>query len=234
MRFRRFFLEEVIQGGKIIIRDQDLIQRLIKVLRLKVGDQIIVFDKLGFEFLAQIELLSKNRTELTVIEKRKNLAEPEKKIYLFQAIIKKDNFEWVIEKGTEAGIFSFTPILTERTIKTNLNFERLRKIAISATEQSGRVFVPIINQIEKFEDSFRKIKDKFILFLDITGEPIKKFFHEIQKNKEIYIFVGPEGGWSEKEINLVKENNIRIVSLGPRILKSETLAPVIATLVLNI
>ncbi len=234
MSLRRFFLEQVIQGGKLVIRDQDLTQRLTKVLKLKPGDQIIVFDKLGSEFLAQIELLSKDRCELTIIEKRDNLAEPKKKIHLFQTIIKKDNFEWVIEKGTEAGVFSFTPILTERTIKTNLNFERLRKIAISATEQSGRIFVPTINQIEKFEDSLEKNKNKFILFLDINGEPIKKFFPEIQKAEEIYIFVGPEGGWSDKEINLAKENNIRIVSLGPRVLRSETLAPVIATLVLNI
>jgi 16S rRNA (uracil1498-N3)-methyltransferase len=234
MALRRFFLEQVISGRKLIIRDQELAQRLTKVLRLKVGDQIIVFDKLGSEFLAKIELLSKNRCELEIIEKRKNLSEPEKKIHLFQAIIKKDKFEWVIEKGTEVGVYSFTPILTERTVKFNLNFERLKKIAISATEQSGRVFVPIINKIKTFEEAIKENKENFLLFLDLSGEPIKKFFPDIQKAKEIYIFVGPEGGWSEKEIEIAKNNNAKIVNLGPRILRSETLAPVISTLILNI
>ena len=128
MRLHRFFIEqEILESGEIIVADRDLLHQWGKVFRLKTGDRVILFDGMGFDYVSEIVLLDKNEGVLKIVEKIPNENVPKKEIHLFQSIIKKDKFEWVLEKGTELGISHFHPIISERSEKKNINFERAGK-----------------------------------------------------------------------------------------------------------
>jgi len=234
MQIKRIFINQKINNSNIIIiKEKNIINRLKNVLRLKPNDSVIIFNNEKNEFLTKIELINNYCCELKVIEKLNNQKNLEFKINLFQAIIKKDKFEWVIEKGTEAGISSFFPIITERTIKKSLNFDRLNKIAIEAAEQCKRIDVPKIYKIISFQDSIKMADKKFSIILDPKGKKIKEYLNEIKRHKEINIFCGPEGGWSEKELSLAEKNNFKVIRMEPFIFKSETIAPLVPAIIFN-
>ena len=137
--------------------------------------------------------------------------------------MKKDNFEFVVQKVTEIGANSIYPVLTDRTIKTNLNFDRLNKIIKEAGEQSGRIYFPNIFGIT----DLKKINiDKSILNIvfDISGESLLDNVDFFKKYENINIWVGPEGGWSDNEIKFFKEKKFKIFNLNKNILRAETAA----------
>jgi 16S rRNA (uracil1498-N3)-methyltransferase len=151
----------------------------------------------------------------------------EKKVTLFCAVLKKENFELVVQKATECGVSKIIPIITARTVKTGLNLERLQKIAREASEQSGRSTVPEISEPISFDESLEMTRqnDLKILF-DISG----KFLGKTSKNSPA-IWIGPEGGWTPEEIKKATQNNFKIASLGPNTLRAET-AAIVATYML--
>jgi 16S rRNA (uracil1498-N3)-methyltransferase len=234
MQIKRIFINQKINNSNIIIiKEKNIINRLKNVLRLKPNDSVIVFDNEKNEFLTKIRFINNYRCELKIIEKLSNQKNLEFKINLFQAIIKKDKFEWVVEKGTEAGISSFFPIITERTIKKSLNLDRLNKIAIEAAEQCKRIDVPKIYKITSFQDSIKMANKELSIILDPKGKKIKEYLNEIKKHKEINIFCGPEGGWSKKELSLAEKNNFKVIRVEPFIFKSETIAPLVPAIIFN-
>ena len=147
-------------------------------------------------------------------------------LHIFQSIIKKDNFELIVQKCTEIGAFAFHPIISERSEKKDLNTERLVKISKEASEQSFRTTVPKVFeplQLEKALENF----DGDLYVLDFDAENIK----DISANK-IGLIIGPEGGWSEKEREYFKTKNIKSVSLSNPVLRAETAAIVGSALIL--
>ena len=229
MRLHRFFIEQGIpESGEIIVADKDLIHQWHKVFRLKSGDRVVIFDGTGFDYVSEFVSLDKNSAVLRVVEKKLNQNIPKKEIHLFQSIIKKDKFEWVMEKGTELGVFYFHPIISERSEKKNINFERAGKIIKEASEQSGRGNLPKIEELTNLEDALNND------FVSIAFHPTGDKFDEndFEKEKVLGIFIGPEGGWSDKELELFKEKGIKILSLGNQILKAETSAIAVSSLLL--
>lgn len=227
MRLHRFFIEqEIPESGEIAVADKDLIHQWGKVFRFKADDSVIIFDGTGFDYVSEIVLLNKNESVLKVVEKIPNENIPKKEIHLFQSIIKKDNFEWVIEKGTELGVSYFHPIISERSEKKNINFERARKIIKEASEQSGRGNLPVLNELIDLEGALDN--DFSSVAFHPTGD--KFYISNFEKEKTIGIFIGPEGGWSDKELKLFKEKGVKILSLGPQILRAETAAIAISSL----
>ena len=225
-KIHRFIEDYDIENGNIVLRGEAIIHQFRNVLKFKKGEEVIIA-KDGKELFGEILEIDKDKIILLKKEERENKNEPEKKVHLYLAILKKENFELAIEKATELGIQSITPIITERTIKTGLNFERLRKIAKEASELSGRSLVPEILDILRFEEALESGVGEKILF-DIGGEKLKD-----KNNKEISIFVGPEGGWTENEINIVKEKGVRIASISPFTLRGETAAIIASYVVIN-
>ncbi len=144
--------------------ERNLINQWRNVFRFKPGDKIILFDNSGFEFLGEIALLSKEKAAVSIISFEKNLIVPKKEIYLFCSLIKKDKFEWVLEKGTELGISHFIPIISERSEKKNLNIVRAKKIITEAVEQSGRVFIPHLYDIVSLKDVFKTYPISYVIF----------------------------------------------------------------------
>jgi 16S rRNA (uracil1498-N3)-methyltransferase len=248
MRLHRFFLKEAIQGkSKILLTEESLIHQWKKVFRLAAGDSVILFDGSGSEYVCDIILLTKELAELQIKEKKElkspNSNNASKKLWLFASIIKKDNFEWIVEKATELGAHAIVPVLATRSEKKDLNQERLLKISVEASEQSGRGDVPEIYEPVSLQDAFALLKEQE----KTTGEEIRavafdpsgtSFSEEMRVPRSPYsgevgaLFIGPEGGFTEEELSLFKENNVKIRSLGSQILRAETAAVAVSALFL--
>ncbi len=237
MKIHRFYYPEDLRESKIEIEDKELVHQISKVLRLKIGEKIVLFDGKGNEAMGAIT--SSQGKQITVqIEKTSKKDEVEKNnIVLYCAILKRENFELVVQKATETGINEIVPIITSRTVKTGLNMDRLEKIIKEATEQSGRNIIPTIHEPLSFKESVEKAKENGLNILFHTSEaPI--FFECLtsspEKNKCFGIFIGPEGGFTEEEIILAKENDFKIASLGDFVLRGETAAIIASYLAVNL
>ena len=232
MKLYRFFIEpKAICGSEVILEDKNSVNQIRKVLRLKIGDGVLFLDNSGKEYKSVIKQFGDSEIKLEIIEVLKNKNEPELKITLYQALCKKDKFEWVLEKGTEIGISVFVPMITERTEKLGLNRERAEKILKEAAEQSERGMIPKLAEPQNFEEAFRQTYGEKIL-LDRSGENIKTYALR-PTGYALNVFIGPEGGWTENELQVAKENGVKIISLGPRVLRTETAGLVVAAILLN-
>jgi 16S rRNA (uracil1498-N3)-methyltransferase len=271
MRLHRFYIKENIEVGKEIrIEDSELLNQWGRVFRLKAGDKIVVFNGNGFEYEGQFKILSKKEAVLIIDKEndpclsasslRESLP-PE--VHLFQSIIKKDNFELIVQKCTEIGVSVFHPIISERSdqahsawARQEKNIKRLEIIAKEASEQSGKLKLPEIFEPEDLEKAISDFDLSAqaggeIFVLDFVGEPfssltpfvipaqagIQEMEHRIREDDrkgdgKIAIFVGPEGGWSDKERELFKQKGIKSISLGDQILRAETSAIAISALIL--
>jgi len=228
MKLHRFFIEKLkISNDETTITDEKTIHQLRRVLRSKVGDRIIITDS-GNDFLIEIEELG-TILRGRVLETKENNNEPDIKISLYQSFCKKDKFEWILQKGTEIGISEFIPVIAERSEKLGLNTERANKILKEAAEQSERGIVPSLLKEQMLDDALNNVKGEK-LFLDRSGESIKDY--NVSK-KEISLFIGPEGGWTQEELKLAKESGAKIISTGKLVLRTETTGPVAAAIILN-
>jgi 16S rRNA (uracil1498-N3)-methyltransferase len=230
MREDRFFIDTKIEKGKLGISEKEIFHQLKDVLRKETGDRIILFNGSGIEAEAKIKKFLKNKVEVEILKIERPEREPKIFVSLFCSILKKSNFELVVQKATEIGVGEIVPILSKNTVKAGLNFKRLEKIGREAAEQSKRVTLPKIEKILTFEEAIEKAKnfDLKILF-DISGEKFPSLKGKVER---VAIFIGPEGGWDKSEIELVKKENFEILNLGKLNLRSETAATVSSFLVI--
>lgn len=225
MKLQRFLQTELaFASDKIIIQNKDLLNQLLNVFRFKIGSAFIVFDGSGTEFL--VEILEMSKKELVCrIKEEKSGIQRNKKLTLVFSMIKKENMEKIIEMCTQIGVTNFIPIISERTVKTGWNFIRMEKILKEAVEQSGFTDLPVLSQepmkLEKVLEKQKKEKENLdgLAVLDFHGVPLASLKHLISVDT---IFVGPEGGWSDKEVNLFKKYNVKSISLGQNVLRAET------------
>lgn len=252
MRIHRFYISEII-GDKttITVESAELANQIRNVFRLKAGDSVVLFDGSGFDYECTILGLGQNDEDYVTFSIEKNAPSrfmPDRdgrEITLCAAVVKKDTFEWIVEKATELGVSKIIPIMAERSEKKNLNEVRLKKIAIEASEQSGRGNVPMIHSIITLGECQKWITERKIpaivfhtegplfgssVLLDGLQEGrgedstiVSTFPKESASNNDaLGIFIGPEGGWSNAEIELFHANNMPIFSLGPQVLRAET------------
>ena len=225
MKIQRFLVENLhFNHDKMILKEKNLLNQIVNVFRFKKTSQFIVFDGSGTEFLLEIEEISKKEI-ICLVKEEKSGIKRNKKLTLVFSMIKKENMELVIQKCTEIGVTNFAPIISERTVKTGWNFDRMEKIMKEAVEQSGFSDIPTLAtepiKLERILERLQKEKENFdsVAVLDFDGVPLSSLKHLISVET---IFVGPEGGWSEKERNLFKKHNIKIISLGQNTLRAET------------
>lgn len=226
---QRFFLNsENFSGEKVFIKNPDVLHQVNKVLRMRSGDQFIALDNSGFEYLCVLEELNKDNIHARIIEKRRNTAESEIFVTLYQALPKKmELFEWVLQKGTEIGVSGFVPLITEHTERREITKrDRLEKILREASEQSERGKIPSLFEPTTFEKAVAENFDGISIILHGRGNypSLKSKLPEISRTKKCRIFIGPEGGFSEKEIKFAEQKGFFVCSLGPRILRTETAA----------
>jgi len=207
---------------QIVLTNQEH-AHLSKVLRKSNGDLINVTDGLGYIYKCRIDEIVKGSTTLSVLNSyHDNIEYPQLTIAI--SITKKiSRFEWFLEKATEIGVYSIIPIISQHSEKSRLNFDRCTKILVSAMKQSLRTRLPILNAPIGFNDYIKRtaeIDKKFIATCKANNSVLLK--HELKKGLSAEILIGPEGGFSEKEINNAKNTNFTPISLGQSRLRTET------------
>lgn len=199
---------------------------IIKVLRLKEGDEITLFDQSSIDHIGIINKINTKEVVVNILESVENRSESHLDINLLQGIPKGNKMDLIVQKSTELGVKSITPVLTERTIaKTTDKISRWKKIALESCKQCGRTKTPEVNKQNNFESAFSLYRDsdlKIILY-----EEYKETLNNYLKNKKklprtTNILIGPEGGFTKREIDLAEENGYVALGLGPRILRTET------------
>jgi 16S rRNA (uracil1498-N3)-methyltransferase len=209
--------------GELYIKNKDVIKQILKVLKLEEGENIIVRTS-GAAFGGVIHSVTSFEIILNQIEEVVSHY-PQKQASLFFCIPKKDKFELILEKCTELGITNFYPIISDRTIKTNINIERAQKIIEEACEQAQRTDTPVLHEIRDLEEIIKEFRP---VVFDVDGGILAK-----DEALHIHNFlIGPEGGFSEKEIMLFKKEKLDIYKLKTPVLKTETAAIAVTSLLL--
>jgi 16S rRNA (uracil1498-N3)-methyltransferase len=196
------------------------------VLRVKEGEYIALSDpEKKEELIARVEKINHSEVMGEIVERR--AVDHESRVVLYCAVLKKANFELVAQKATEIGVAGIVPVITGRTVKLDVKLERLNKIAREAAEQSGRLAPPIISPPMDFTEAIESVSSAHALWCDQgSGDSILSV--QLPRSGGIAIFIGPEGGWSERERELAGERNMTKVSLGALTLRAETAAIVAA------
>lgn len=232
---RKFFVNEnQIFNNLIEIVGED-VNHIRNVLRLSCGELIKICDMdNSINYISKIDELEKDKILCSIQSVSENEAESNIEISIFQGLPKSDKMELIIQKGTELGVKDFTPISFERCIvklqgKDEIKkIDRWQKISEMAAKQSGRDIIPKINSVESVKKLCSKFSDYDVVLVAYELEKENSLKTELKKlsNKndkiKIAIIIGPEGGITESEIQLFKEAGARIVTLGNRILRTET------------
>ncbi|MES2314650.1 MAG: RsmE family RNA methyltransferase [Patescibacteria group bacterium] len=235
MRLHRFYISETVGSkNEIILGTVDVVHQIRKVFRLKKGDLLIIFDGSGSDYTCGIEDFRDETIVLGVREVSKSRFMPERDVHLYAALVKKDTFEWIVEKATELGVTKIIPIIAERTEKKAVNEDRLKKIVIEASEQSGRGSIPEIAPVIGLKEVVVELLAKNetldscvrILAFHTDAELFER--SDLGEVEPLACFIGPEGGWSPDELGLFHENKIPVKSIGNQVLRAET--AVVATL----
>ncbi len=210
-------------GDAFDITEREVVTQIFKVLKLQKGEHIVVkTDVCAYE----CELIEVSREKISVLIEERKESVSQHKVSLVFCIPKKDKFELILEKCTEIGITDFYPVISDRTIKTNINIERAHKIIQEASEQAQRLDTPTLHTISKLDDILDELKP---IVFDVEGEQYLGR-SEVGRSE---VLIGPEGGFSQRELNLFKEKNLTTYRLGNTVLKTETAAIVVSGLVLN-
>jgi 16S rRNA (uracil1498-N3)-methyltransferase len=243
---RIFLPPKKLTSDKIVIDDENA-RYLSIVLRTKPGEIITIFDGSGQRYICRILQVQKKEV---IVEQIKNEAcntESPVAITLAQGLPKSDKMDLIVQKSTELGVSKIVPLITERSqVRHTHKAERWRKIALSASQQSGRVKVPVITDPENLEDylsnritplakgyienikGIKSAPQAHIIFSEEYGQRnLKQTLAGLKDVREISLLIGPEGGFSRKEVDASVKNGFLEASLGPRILRAET-APIAA------
>lgn len=223
MRIHRFIGNFNFNKNKLSISDAGFYNQIKNVLRLKIGEHIVLCDGALNEALVKIMGIGKNTIDVEVAERMKNKNEPTRRVTLYCSILKRENFELVVQKATELGVAQIIPLICRRTVKLDFRKERLEKVIKEAAEQSGRGMLPVLHEPLKFEEALMQTKDTLNLFFDSSGIGIENWKLKI-KNYARGVWVGPEGGWDESELEKAKTAKLAVVSLGALTLRAETAA----------
>ena len=217
--------------------DNEQFHYLANVRRFNIGDIINIFDGLGNSFVAKIEKIEKKQISGKIISS-KTFQLPNKKISLYTAIPQGERFDWLIEKASEIGVFKIVPVIYERSIVKDFSenkMERYRKISMAASSQSWRADIMQIENPVKFLEILDILKEqkKSLNILPYESEEENNIISLKTSNiKNINIFIGPEGGFDNKEVEIAMNNNFKIVTLGENILRTETAALVSSSIVM--
>lgn len=228
----RFFVNsEEIQDQIIVLRGENY-KHIKTVLRLEVNNEITVCDGLGCDYLCRIYNIGSNLLTVEILQKYANAAEPNLKITLFQALPKLDKMDFVIEKAVELGVYCIVPITTERTIvKTNdereqKKLKRWNTLSEAAAKQSGRGYIPSILNIHNFTNalSYASKLSKSVIAYEKEQSCTLKHSLTNFSGESLGLFIGSEGGFSEDELKKAKKIGVEPITLGKRILRTETAA----------
>lgn len=236
----KFFTRKELIGEKVLEIKGEEALHIAEVLRIKPGEEITVGDGEENDYICRAESVKKSAVLCDIIEKKKNENEPRVKITLFQALPKGDKMETVIQKCVEIGVSEIIPVDTRNSMvkikgKEEKKLARWNKIALSAAKQCGRGIIPTVKPLMPF----KKAVDFAVGSLEGVLIPYEredtnsiKTFAESFNGKSLGIFIGSEGGFDESEINYALSKGLFSVTMGKRILRTETAGLVASVIIL--
>lgn len=227
---RYFVSPEQMMGNQIRFQGDDL-HHIAKVMRSNPGDQVIVSDGTGRDFLARLSIVSKDEVIAEVIDEIRESRELPVHITLAQGLAKGEKMDLIVQKATELGVTEIIPFTSSRTIvklddkKEKNRITRWRKIAKEAAEQSHRSRIPDISDVVTFNELIQYGRGMDLTLIAYERENqgrFPKYLEDLSSGSKILLVIGPEGGFSEEEIALAVQNRFFSVTLGKRILRTET------------
>lgn len=230
MALTRLFIDENLGDGAEVSLNESQARYVGRVLRLRVGDPLTVFNGRGGEFAATLQSLSRNSATILVGQQRDVATESRLKVHLVQGISRGDRMDFVVQKATELGVKRLTPVMTEYGVvkldsrRAQKRREHWQSIANSACEQSGRTRPPLVDLPSDLNSWFgarSKHSDIDLVLQPGASTPLSSVSAPLTK---VCLLVGPEGGFSDKEFGDAGAAGFSGVSLGPRILRTETAA----------
>ena len=235
----RFFIEDVAVEVHRTIDLAPLAHQLRNVLRLAPGNTIILLDDSGAAFPTRIEVLDGQRAAGLALAKAPVDSEPGVELTLYQCALKRDRFEWVLQKGVELGVRRFVPVVSSRTIVRPLaslssKYDRWRAIVREAAEQSGRGRLPVLAEPQTWEQAVTQAGGLRLMPWEDADSGVPGIDSRVAGVKAVSLLVGPEGGISAAEAGAAIDAGWRPVSLGPRVLRAETAAIAAVTIVMHL
>ena len=208
--------------------------RHIQVLRKKAGDKLHFIDGVGGIYEGEVMEVHKKQCVLSILQHTP--AYNQRKVHLHIAIAPTKNInrlEWFLEKATEIGIDEITPILCDRSERKKIRNDRLEKILLSAAKQSLKAYLPKLNELTDYQSFIKKENDNLKYIAYCNDDNLNHLKKEYSIPQNVTILIGPEGDFSEKEIQLALENNFKGISLGDSRLRTET-AGIVACHIINL
>ena len=242
MSSNRFFVSESGFEDQRVRLSAEQAHQVCHVLRLKSGDEIVVLDNAGYEYDVTLTTVAKREATGQVTCKRPAPGEPKVQITLFQSLLAREKFEWVLQKGTEVGVTRFVPMQTERSIARARQIDtkkltRWRRILTEAAEQSHRGRIPEIEEATMWKETISRLADFDCVLIAATSGPTRSLKEALGSDTKplssVAILIGPEGGFGEDEVKQACDSGAVPVGLGPRILRTETAAMVVPALILH-
>ena len=227
-----FFTEpSQVHEHEIFIEGSDL-NHMRNVLRIKAGEKIGVSDGQGTEYECEMDHYEDECAVLKILSSGKSYSELPSQLYLFQGLPKADKMELIIQKAVELGVYEVIPVATRRAVvkldakKAAKKLDRWNAIALSGAKQSGRSIVPEVKPVMNFKEalSYAKALDVVLIPYEMAKgmEKTKEIISSIKEGQKIGIFIGPEGGFDEEEVEAAVESGASSITLGKRILRTET------------
>lgn len=221
----RFFIDKNNISEKSILINGDDVLHISRVLRMREGDTLTLCDGEKTDYLCEIASISKKEVICSILEKEENRNECEAEITLYQGVPKGAKMDLIIQKCVELGAVRIVPFVSQRTVATSKGkLDRFQKIALEAAKQSGRGVVPEVSEIVSFDDAISSLMENelsLFAYEESRRFTLKDALRE-KKSSSVGIMIGPEGGFSPEEAKAAENAGAVTVSLGNRILRTET------------
>ena len=226
-----FVTPDQVDEQNIYIKGSD-VNHMRNVLRMKTGGQVEVSDGNNLKYLCKIVDYETDRAVLKILERRKADTELLSKLYLFQGLPKSDKMELIVQKAVELGAYEIVPVATKRCVvkldakKAEKKVERWNSIAESAAKQAGRSIIPEVSEVMSYQAALRMVKELDVVLIPYElaegMEETKAVIKAMKSGQSVGIFIGPEGGFEQEEVEEAVMQGAKPVTLGRRILRTET------------
>lgn len=226
----RFYVpRQAVKDGAISVSGEEA-HHILDVMRLAVSDEVVAFDGSGKEYVGIIKEVGRKSLKIQITKTREISAGATMRITLLQSMPKKDKMDYIVEKATELGVHTVVPMTTDRTIvrwdisKQEAAVTRWRKIAREAAKQCGRLDIPTIEPVRTLDEAIGGLANYERVLLAALSEgavPLKEAIRDFH-GPNIAVAIGPEGDFTPEEVSRMSRPNVKLVSLGQRVLKSDT------------
>lgn len=216
-------------GAAFVTLDKSASNHILKVLRMRQNDTVELFNGDGFSYYAVLSKLEKNQVTISLLERQLRETESPLNIHLYQGVSRGDKMDLTLQKSVELGVKSFTPIMTERCgVKLDekrwkKKYEHWTKVIISACEQCGRNTIPTLHPIKNIAELYSSLDTNSLFLEPKAGQRLSQTKLNLEA-QEIKLLIGPEGGFSNNEFSQIKNSEAQPITIGPRILRTETAA----------